>query len=178
MGGFGSFGPCLFLVLSMVLRPLFWPSVVCLNCAPQFFGLSGLAVNLQPIFLRCLACWIVLRNVIPRTVLFGFGFVWFGGILLTLPTEIYAVVFFFEGLIRLCSYSFWRRSNFFKAVERLQFLTRVDFFFKIYSFFARGVSCLHFFTKKGTFNHCGRSEAWKSTHHGRYVFQTAFFREK
>ena len=44
--GFGLFGPCLFLVLSMVLRPLFWPSVVCLNCAPLFFRLSGLAVNL------------------------------------------------------------------------------------------------------------------------------------
>ena len=28
------------------------------------------------------------------------------------------------------------------------------------------------------FNHCGRSKAWNSTHHGRYVFQTRFFREK
>ena len=26
------------------------------------------------------------------------------------------------------------------------------------------------FNKKGTFNHCGRSKAWNSTHHGRYVF--------
>ena len=31
------------------------------------------------------------------------------------------------------------------------------------------------FIKNGTFNHCGRSNAWNSTHHGRYVFQTAFF---
>ena len=29
--------------------------------------------------------------------------------------------------------------------------------------------------KKGPFNHCGRSKAWNSIHHGRYVFQTAFF---
>ena len=28
------------------------------------------------------------------------------------------------------------------------------------------------------FNHFGRSDAWNSTHHGRYVFQTRFFREK
>ena len=31
-----------------------------------------------------------------------------------------------------------------------------------------------FFIKKGTFNHCGRSKAWNSTHHGRYEFQTVF----
>ena len=33
------------------------------------------------------------------------------------------------------------------------------------------------FFRKGTFNHCGRSKAWNSTHHGWYVFQTRFFRE-
>ena len=31
----------------------------------------------------------------------------------TLPPETYAVVFFLSGLISLCSYSFWRRSNYF-----------------------------------------------------------------
>ena len=30
------------------------------------------------------------------------------------------------------------------------------------------------FIKKGTFNHCGRSNVWNSTHHGRYVFQTTY----
>ena len=29
----------------------------------------------------------------------------------------------------LCSYSFWRRSNYFQAVERLQFLTRAELIF-------------------------------------------------
>ena len=37
--------------------------------------------------------------------------------------------FYLEGLLSVCSYSFWRRSNFFKAVERLHFLTRAEFIF-------------------------------------------------
>ena len=37
--------------------------------------------------------------------------------------------FFLEVLISLCSYSFWRRSSYFQAVERLQFLTRAELFF-------------------------------------------------
>ena len=41
---------------------------------------------------------------------------------------------FWRGLISLCSYSFWRRSNFFKAVERLQFLTWAELLFFFYSF--------------------------------------------
>ena len=36
MEGFGSFGPCSFLVLSMVLRPLCLPWVVCLSSALLF----------------------------------------------------------------------------------------------------------------------------------------------
>ena len=42
-------------------------------------------------------------------------------------------------------------------------------------FCARGLSRPHFVIRKGIFNHCGRSKAWNSTHHGRYVFQTSFF---
>ena len=41
----------------------------------------------------------------------------------------------------LSSYSFWRRSNYFKAVERLQFFTRVELFFK--NSFARLVCHVH-----------------------------------
>ena len=44
-GGFGLFGLCLFLVLSMALRPLFLPSVVFVRRAPLYSGLSGLAVH-------------------------------------------------------------------------------------------------------------------------------------
>ena len=47
-------------------------------------------------------------------------------------------------------------------------------FFDI-QFCALGLSRPHFVIMKGTFNHCGRSKAWNSTHHGRYVFQTVFF---
>ena len=35
-----------------------------------------------------------------------------------------------EGLISVCSYSFWRRKEFFLTVEGLQFLTQVNFFLK------------------------------------------------
>ena len=45
-------------------------------------------------------------------------------------------------------------------------------------FCARGLSRPHFVIRMGTFNHCGRSKAWNSTHHGRYVFQAVFFVEK
>ena len=52
----------------------------------------------------------------------------------TLPPETYAVVFLWRGLIWLCSYSFWRRLDFFKkAVERLQFLTRAELLLFIYT---------------------------------------------
>ena len=62
----------------------------------------------------------------------------------------------------------------FKAVERLQFLIRAELLFLIYSFCPRGLSCLHFVIRKGILNHCERSKAWNSTHHGRYVFQTTY----
>ena len=86
------------------------------------------------------------------------------------------VFFFYSGrLISICSYSFWRRSNYFSAVEGLQFLTRAELFFLIYSFRAvRFVTSALIKTDK-FFNHFGRSDAWNSTHHGRYVFQTRFF---
>ena len=35
------------------------------------------------------------------------------------------------GLICMCRYSFWRGKDFFKAVERLQFLTRAELFFDL-----------------------------------------------
>ena len=41
-------------------------------------------------------------------------------------------------------------------------------------FCARGLSRPHFVIRMGTFNHCGRSKASNSAHHGRYVFQTVF----
>ena len=59
---------------------------------------------------------------------------------------------------------------FFKAVEGLQFLTLAELFFLIYSFAAVRFVMSTLFIKKGTLNHCGRSKAWNSTHHGRYVF--------
>ena len=84
--------------------------------------------------------------------------------------------FLFWGLINLCSYSFGV-GRFFHAVKRLQYLTLVDFFLKIFMFLrARFIKTL--FIKKGTFNHCGRSKAWNSTHHATYVFHAAFVREK
>ena len=41
-------------------------------------------------------------------------------------------------------------------------------------FYRCAVCHVYTFIKKGTFNHCGRSKAWNSTHHGMYVFKTAF----
>ena len=47
---------------------------------------------------------------------------------------------------------------------------------KGFTVFPRAVChVLHVFTEKGTFNHCGRSKAFLIEHHGRYVFQSAFF---
>ena len=47
----------------------------------------------------------------------------------TLPPETCAVVFFWRGLIRLCSFSFLAPVElFFEQVERLQFLTRAELF--------------------------------------------------
>ena len=87
--------------------------------------------------------------------------------------------FIWRGLISLCSYSFWRRSNFFfLAVEGLQFLTRPEIFFFDFQFSCFVLCHVCICIRNGTFNHCGRSKAWNSTHHGRYVFQTWFFHEK
>ena len=60
--------------------------------------------------------------------------------------------------------------EYFSAVKELQFLQFSRAWFVM--------SALFF--KKGTLDHCRRSKAWNSTHHGRYPFQTAFFffREK
>ena len=57
----------------------------------------------------------------------------------------------------------------------MQFSTRVESFFHDFKCFSRCVVC-HVYTciKNGTFNHCGRSKAWNSTHHGWYVFQSVF----
>ena len=63
--------------LSMVLRPLFWLRVVYVSCALPYLRLSGPVVSLWSLLVRCIAWWMVLRDVILRTVLFGFGFVWF-----------------------------------------------------------------------------------------------------
>ena len=41
----------------------------------------------------------------------------------------------------------------------------------IYSFLRCLVCHVYTCIKNETFNHCGRSKAWNSTHHGRYVFQ-------
>ena len=91
----------------------------------------------------------------------------------------YKQLFFFiqeRRLIFLCSYSFWRWSNyFFKAVEGLQFLTRAEsIFFYLCSFSRRAVCHVCTCIQNGTFNHCGRSKAWNSTHYGRYVFFVRF----
>ena len=81
--------------------------------------------------------------------------------------------FYSEEVISLCSYSFWRRSNNFLSSCRV---TVTDLgginIFLIYSFAAVRFVMSTLFIKKGTFNHCGRSNVWNSTHHGRYVFQT------
>ena len=87
--------------------------------------------------------------------------------------------FFFlvRRLVCLCSYSFWCGSVFFKKkqLNGCSFWPGRNYYFLFVQFCARGLSRPHFVTGKGTFNHCGRSRAWNSTHHGRYVFLTAFF---
>ena len=79
------------------------------------------------------------------------------------------------GLISICSY-LAPVELFFKQLKGLQFSTRAELLFFYDLQFSRCVVChVYTFIKNGTFNHCGRSNAWNSTHHGRYVFQTAFF---
>ena len=60
--------------------------------------------------------------------------------------------------------------EFFLAVERLQFLTRAELLFFDIQFCRCAVSHVYTFIKTDKFNHFGRSDAWNSTHHGRYVF--------
>ena len=81
--------------------------------------------------------------------------------------------FLFSSLISLCSYSFC-------AGQILFLLSLMVAVFdpsgKVFLQFSRVWFVMStLFIKKRTFNHCGRSKAWNSTHHGRYVFQTAFF---
>ena len=46
--GFVSFGPCSFLVLCMVLRPLFWLLLACAGCGPRSIELCGLGASRWP----------------------------------------------------------------------------------------------------------------------------------
>ena len=82
---------------------------------------------------------------------------------ITLPPDISAVVFFYSGGV-----------NF---LMQLQFLAPVGGIIIIYDFqfCSCAVSHVYTFIKTDKFNHFGRSDAWNSTHHGRYVFKTAFF---
>ena len=73
---------------------------------------------------------------------------------------------------------------------QLQFLALVEYFLSslrvavfdlggliflmIYSFAAVRFVMSTLFIKKGTFNHCGRSNASNSTHNGTYVFQRVY----
>ena len=68
-----------------------------------------------------------------------------------------------RGLISSCSYSFWRRSNYFLAVERLQFLTRAELLLLYMQFCVRGLSRPRYVIKEETFNHCGRSNMYMNT---------------
>ena len=65
-------------------------------------------------------------------------------------------------LIGLCSYSFWRRSNYFLSSWTVAvFDPRGTVIFMMYSFFPlRGLSCLHSVIRKGIFNHCGVSNIY------------------
>ena len=80
--------------------------------------------------------------------------------------------FYLRGLISLCSYSFWRRSNYFLSSWSITVIDPggINVFFLIYSFAAVRFVMSALFIKKGTFNHCGRSKASLVEHHGMYVF--------
>ena len=56
---------------------------------------------------------------------------------------------------------------FFKQLNGCSFLTQAEFLFFDIQFSRRAVCHVYTFIKNGTFNHCGRSKAWNSTHHGR-----------
>ena len=58
---------------------------------------------------------------------------------------------------------------------QLQFLEPVGGIIIIhdFQFCSCAVSHVYTFIKTDKFNHFGRSDAWNSTHHGRYVFDTA-----
>ena len=81
--------------------------------------------------------------------------------LITLPPETCAVVFFWRGLTCLMQLQFLAPVQFFDPGE-----TIITFDLQ----FLRAVCHVYIFIKMGTFNHCGRSKAWNSAHHGRYVF--------
>ena len=90
----------------------------------------------------------------------------------TLPPETYAV-FFFWWLLVICSYSFWRRSKYFWSSLTVADPGWIVIFYDI-QFFPAVRFVMSTLFEKGTFNHCGRSKASNSSHHGTYVFQTAF----
>ena len=52
MGGLGSLGPCSFMVLFMVLRPLHWHLQACVNCGLLFTRLFGLVVSRWLVWVR------------------------------------------------------------------------------------------------------------------------------
>ena len=59
----GLSGPCSSLLLSMILRPPFWPLLACVNCGPQSTRLCGLVVNLWLVSVQCLASGMGLLGV-------------------------------------------------------------------------------------------------------------------
>ena len=69
--------------------------------------------------------------------------------------------FFWMGLNSLCSYSFWRPSNYFLSSWTVAVFDPGGIIIFYYLQFSRCAVC-HFYTciKKGTFNHFGRSETW------------------
>ena len=92
---------------------------------------------------------------------------------LTLPPEIQAVVFFWRGLIGVCSYSFWRWSNSFLMlwlevhVERLQFLIQAELLLLYFCSFSRVVCHVHTLLVGGNFQHgiFSVSHTTHTTHH-------------
>ena len=82
MGGSGLFGPCLFLVLCMVLRLLLLLMLVCVSCGLLLSGLCGPVVSFLPILVRYLVCWMVRLGVILHFALCGSGSVCSVGFLL------------------------------------------------------------------------------------------------
>ena len=90
------FGPCIFLLHCMVLRLLSLLLAARANFGLPFIGLCGPVVSLWLVLVLSLACWMGPLGVAQHSLLSGFRFVYFVGILLIGLRKLVGFIVFLE----------------------------------------------------------------------------------